>query len=139
MEGGRGTATGGYELLQVLLTNGLRYGDKKIFHRYHSIDQSVVLFSVASVHKPGTFDLSQMGDYICPGLTLFMLCDSNETTQMSVSTFDLMLETTKQLCEDLGGEILDEERLPLTQEHIDNIRMRLLQLQKQHSVSAIEG
>src|SRR3990167_6942283 len=50
----------GYELLQALLTNGLRYGDRNIFHRHETkTGRGRVLFSLASVNKPGTFELDR--------------------------------------------------------------------------------
>src|SRR3990167_928294 len=112
----------GYELLQALLANGLRYGDKNIFHRYETkTGHSRILFSLASVNKPGTFELSKMGSFSCPGLTLFMIV---KDLPNSLQAFDIMLETAKQLVEDLGGEVQDETRQLVDDDKIEYIRAR---------------
>lgn len=114
---------GGYELLQSLLSVGLRFGKMNIFHRHENKSgQGTVLFSVASAVEPGTFDLPKMGGYSCPGLTAFLSTSKLVNPQ---GAFDLMLETMNQLAEDLGGDILDEKRNPLTVEKISEIRQKI--------------
>src|SRR5271156_1565457 len=49
-----GRPYGGYELLQSLLSCGLRFGEQNIFHRYEQrMGQAVVLFSVAAATHNG--------------------------------------------------------------------------------------
>lgn len=115
----------GYELLQALLANGLRYGDKNIFHRYETkTGQGRILFSLASVNKPGTFELSNMGSFSCPGLTLFMIL---KDLADPVGTLDAMLEVAKQLIEDLGGELWDDHHEVLSMERVTQLRARVRQ------------
>ena len=52
-----------------LLAESLQHGKYDIFHRLHA-DGSIV-FSVASMVEPGTFDLEKMGETLYPGITLF--------------------------------------------------------------------
>lgn len=106
----------GYELLQALLSAGLRFGKMDIFHRYEQSNSSGrVLFSLASAVEPGTFEIPKMGGFSCPGLMLFM----RVSTQKDLSgAFELLLETAKQLTDDLGGEIWDDQRQLLTEEKI---------------------
>jgi len=127
-----GTEYSGYGLLQSLLSNGLRYGDMKIFHRYQNASgQGLILFSLASAQKPGTFELSEMGHYACPGLTLFMhLPKPFEGGPSLPAIFETMWESAQQLCDDLGGEIWDEERHLITTEKIENIRARLIRIEQ---------
>jgi cell division protein ZipA len=127
-----GAEYSGYGLLQSLLSNGLRYGDMKIFHRYQNASgHGLILFSLASVQKPGTFELSEMGHYACPGLILFMhFPKSFEGGPPLHTIFDTMWETAQQLCDDLGGEIWDEERHLITEEKIENIRTRLIRIEQ---------
>ncbi len=114
---------GGYELLQSLLSNGLRYGDRNIFHRHETkTGRGCILFSLASLNKPGTFELSKMGSFSCPGLALFMLL---KNVPDPMSAFDTLLETARQLTEDLGGEIWDEQRQPLNMDKVAQMRARI--------------
>lgn len=110
----------GYELLQALLANSFRYGDRNIFHRYETTTgRGRILFSLASVNKPGTFELTKMGSFTCPGLVLFLLL---KNVSDPLAAFDMMLESAHQLTEDLGGEIWDQDKKLLTKDKIDHIR-----------------
>ncbi len=113
---------GGYELLQALLANGLRYeASDKLFHAYDDADDRPV-FALASVNQPGTFDLPTMSQFYCPGLTLFMVLSDSEHPH---EVFERMLETAHQLAEDLGGEVWGEDRQLLTSDTLYDLRQRL--------------
>lgn len=97
----------GYELLQAILSCGLRYGKMNIFHRYQTLNGTgPVLFSLASAKEPGSFDIRQMGGVSCHALCLFTRLSHDK--QADIRHFDLMLETGNQLMEDLGGVLLDD-------------------------------
>ena len=110
----------GYELLQALLANGLRYGDMHIFHRHEEVDGGgKVLFSLASSEAPGTFELSKMGGYECKGLAFFM----SLTAKIDLAeSFEIMINTAQQLAEELKGRLLDEQQEPLTEATIAQYR-----------------
>lgn len=111
---------GGYELLQALLSAGLRFGDQRIFHRHtHKDGRGDVLFHCASAAAPGTFDMSKMGGFTSPGLCLFF---SVSDIEEPLEAFDLMLSTIDQLVEDLGGEVLDEKRQPFNKDKMIQLR-----------------
>jgi len=113
----------GYELMQTMLSSGLRFGNKKIFHFHHRENISeLVLFSVASINEPGTFDLASMGSYTCPGLTLFMVVEGHKAP---VLAFDKLVQTVRQLHEDLGGELLDHKHEPLNMDKVAVLRKKL--------------
>ena len=114
---------GGYELLQALLSAGLRYGKHRIFHRHqHKDGRGEMLFHCASAQKPGTFDPSAMGGFSTRGLCLFF---STDTDNDPLSTFDLLLDTLDQLTEDLGGVVHDEHHQVFTKEHMVKYRQRI--------------
>ena len=106
----------GYELLQALLSAGFRYGELRIFHRYENLNgKGNILFSVAQSTEPGVFDIQNMGAVYCKGLTLFMYADGSAS---DLTKFQLMLESAKQLAQDLEGELFDKDRYPLRETQV---------------------
>lgn len=115
----------GYELLQALLATGLRFGEHNIFHRHESKSGvGQVLFHMASVNAPGTFELSKMGAFSCPGLSFFM--QLNEKID-NAAAFEVMLDTANELLNELGGELLDEQHKNLSLDRITEYRRRIRQ------------
>ncbi len=125
----------GYELLQALLAAGLRYGKMQIFHRYQQLNGGgPIIFSMASMVEPGTFELSKMGGFACLGLTMFMRVSQQDNLSES---FDLLADTAHQLIDDLGGEICDEQRQVLTDEKIAEIHDRVAAYQQLREGSSL--
>ena len=112
----------GQSLLDCAVGLGLRYGAMKIFHRHTDKEGfGPVLFSMANLLKPGTFDLNTMGDLDSDGVTLFM---TPEDIDEPVDAFDLMLETAEKLALQLQLNIMDESRSSMTKQTIDHYRQR---------------
>ena len=105
----------GYELLQSLLSTGLRFGEMNIFHRYEKAlnGKDRTLFSVASATEPGTFDIDRMGATSCHGLSLFI--QFSEDLQ-DVDSFAKMVETARQLSADLDAVVCDVQKNIISQE-----------------------
>jgi len=118
-----GESYSGYELLQALLSAGLRYGQQKIFHRHmHKDGRGDVLFHCASATAPGTFDLTKMGSFSGRGLCLFFTANEVEEP---LAAFDCLMETLDQLIDDLGGEVFDEQKALFTTEKMIQHRQQL--------------
>ncbi|KTD34529.1 cell division protein ZipA [Legionella israelensis] len=114
----------GYELLQTLLTAGLRYGEGQLFHRHQSPNgQGTVFCSLAAATESGTFDMQNIGAFSVRGLCLFMQTSNNPS--IDEERFSIMLETAQQLREELDCYLLDEQRKPLTEEGIAGYYRRL--------------
>jgi len=112
----------GYELHQALLSVGLSFGDKSIFHRYADGDESKTLFSLAAATSSGSFSIEDMGSFKCSGLLLFMRLDPRRKL---MKAFDLMLDTARQLTEELGGEICDDLQNLINAEAIKRLREKI--------------
>lgn len=119
-----GERLGGHELLQFFLTSGFRYGDMNIFHRHeHSDGTGEVLFSIANMMAPGTFDLDYMEQFNSPGISFFFTAPNDK---ISVNkSFDMMLRAVEQLAEEFDCEVLDEKREKFTPEQFIEYRTRL--------------
>lgn len=116
-------AFSGMELLQLVLNCGMRYGDMDIFHRHEDgFDRGRVQFSMANAIEPGTFDLDTMGETECPGVSFFMGLPGPKN---SMKAFDFMLETAQTIVRNLGGELRDERRSPMSEQTIAHCRQRI--------------
>jgi cell division protein ZipA len=99
----------GYELLQTLLTCGLRFGEGGLFHRHqHASGQGPILFSLAAATETGVFDLHNMGAMTMKGLCIFMELSGN--TSIDQERYDLFIQTANQLAQELGANMLDEKQ-----------------------------
>ncbi len=113
----------GQELLDFLLENDMSYGEMEIFHKSDS--QNEILFSLANVIEPGTFDLSDIDDSEIPGVTLFMKIDGVNQAEM---VFEEMLELAHKISEKFSAQIFDGTRSALTQQTIGHIRQNIREI-----------
>lgn len=108
----------GYELLQTVLAAGLRFGEGQLFHRHQNLDgQGPVLFSLASATSSGVFDLQNIGGFSVRGLCLFMESSGNAT--IDSERLSIMLDTARQLSDDLDTHLLDGKQRALTDETVE--------------------
>lgn len=122
------TPFNGSDILNAVKECGMEYGDMDIFHFAHETDsgERVVLFSLANMVEPGTFDLNTLPDLQSPGLTLFQRFPC---CTRGVEAYEQLIYTAQKLATILGGELLDETRSVLTQQTITHSKERIKQHQ----------
>jgi cell division protein ZipA len=122
----------GPELLSALLTLGFKYGDMDIFHRHlDSAGSGSVLFSLANMFNPGTFDLENIDKLTTRGISLFMtLPGPGEPLQ----NFNLMHNAAKKLAEEFGGQVLDGQRSVLTVQTVRHYVDKIREFQRQQLI-----
>ncbi|MDG6881551.1 Cell division protein ZipA [Phocoenobacter uteri] len=107
----------GRQIVQHLEEIGFQYGEHKLFHRHIDNAASPVIFSVANMVQPGTFDLDNLDEFTTIGLAFFMYVPScgNDVTNLR-----LMISTVESLSQSLGGFVLnDKQALFDEQSHIE--------------------
>ena len=118
----KGETINGQMLLDAVLNVGFRFGGRKIFDRHLNEQGSgEVLFSLANVAIPGTFDLNTIAEMQTPGVSLFMQLDGLTDP---VAAFDTMVDTVDRLVAQLNLHVLDETRSSMTKQTIDHYRQR---------------
>ncbi|WP_299593496.1 cell division protein ZipA [uncultured Microbulbifer sp.] len=127
----------GNDLLRVLLSSGLRFGEMNIFH-YHCGDagEGPVLFSLANIVVPGTFDMSEMEDFTTPGISLFLALPAEVE---AVKAFDTLLSTARNIAEQLGGELKDENRSVFTAQTAEHYRQRVMEFQRRKALARAQA
>lgn len=114
----------GSDLLDLILENGMRYGEMNIFHRHADEDgEGPILFSMANMVKPGIFDLHTFEKFSTVGLSFFLPLPTELNNHMEA--FDVMLTTAKNIANTLSGELNDEQRSVLTGQTIEHYRERI--------------
>ncbi len=105
--------------LQATLTrNHFRWGAQKLYHRHIQDNPTQpILYSVASIAKPGYFDQSSSQTY--PGILIYLLLDEVQDT---VNAFEKMLTSARQLSASLHAELCDATRQPITTALIQQYR-----------------
>jgi len=113
----------GDDLLQVLNTSGLKFGDMDIFHQRQDNDsRGPVLFSVANILNPGTFDLNSMEEFTTLGISLFLALPAPTN---NLEAFEQMLNVAQQICAALDGELRDDNRNIMTEQTLEHYRQRI--------------
>jgi len=118
-----GRVFSGDDLLQVLITSGLKFGDMNIFHKRLSKEhQGTVIFSVANMLNPGTFDLNNMDEFTTLGISFFLALP---TAINNLDAFEQMLGVAQEIRDTLGGDLKDDHRNGMTGQTIEHYRQRI--------------
>ena len=120
----------GGDIVVAAEKTGLIYGDLNIFHRLIEgrVDRGPI-FSMASVLKPGSFDMAHIREMQTPALTFFLTLPGPLT---ALDAWEKMLPTVQRMAELLDAIVLDDQRNALGRQTIAQIRDRLRAYDRQN-------
>lgn len=123
----------GNDILRAMMAAGLRFGEMNIFH-YHQggSDDGPVVFSLANMVVPGVFDLAQMEEFTTPGVSLFLALPIEGE---AIVAFEQLLATSREIAEQLGGELKDENRSVFTAQTAEHYRQRVMEYQRRKALA----
>ena len=126
----KGSIFQGGSLLDAFLSQGLRYGSKKIFH-FHAEQggSGPIIFSLANSVKPGTFDLDEMPRMATPSISLFFAMNEIKSPMTGL---DALLNSAKNLAIELNGDLKDESRSAFTRQTEEHYRQRIADYSRTH-------
>lgn len=100
-----GSAFPAEEMVLALRAAGLRHGQFGIFHYHHPEDDERIMFSVASLVEPGSFDLSRLKESVYSGVSIFAVFPAHDA---GVELFDAMVEKAREISKAVDGALADE-------------------------------
>lgn len=122
----QGTDMAGDDLLPVLMSSGLKFGEMSIFHRHTDKiggrKNGPVMFSVANALNPGTFDLNRISEFSTLGVCFFMTLPNVVNNMMA---FEQMLATARKVQAALDAELKDDNRSVMTAQTVEHYRQRI--------------
>ncbi|HDZ08960.1 MAG TPA: cell division protein ZipA [Pseudohongiella sp.] len=132
-----GTELAGDDLLPVLMSNGLKFGEMSIFHRHTDKiggrKNGPVMFSVANALNPGTFDLNRISEFATLGVCFFMTLPNVVNNMMA---FEQMLATARKVQAALDAELKDDNRSVMTAQTVEHYRQRIRDFELQELKNA---
>lgn len=128
--------TGNFEgaiLLQQMTELGFKYGDFDIFHRHvDTAGNGPVLFSLANMFNPGTFDIDHMETFQTDGIALFLALPIKGDSKQA---FTMMHNAAVKLAAAVDkGQVLDEHRNPLTRQSVQHIHQRIREFERKRLI-----
>ena len=116
----------GVDLLDAALKSGMVFGQRDIFHRV--MDESEdIMFSMANLTKPGSFDKTAWNTMEISGVTMFMTLPGPLN---ALDTWDAMLATSRRIAELLHADLLDSSQSVFTRQREGQIREELREYER---------
>jgi cell division protein ZipA len=120
-------------LMEAMGKAGLAFGDMQIFHYLENHNgRDRVLFSVANMVEPGTFNPQAMDDFTTRGLVLFLQLPAPFD---AVKAFDAMVAAARSLATSLEGSVYDTTHSVLTNQTISHLREDVIDYQLRRRVA----
>jgi len=119
----------GEKVVLALRGAGLKHGEYGIFHRFPDTTPGDVMFSVANLTEPGSFDLTDLAKTRVPGMSFFMVLPGSGDP---VARFDLMVQTARLLARDLHAELHDEKGSSWSIQRERYVREEIIAYRHQH-------
>lgn len=120
----------GEDIVVAAEKTGLVFGHMNVFHRLiEAHPERGPIFSMASILKPGSFDMAQIRDMQTPAIAFFLTLPAPMT---ALEAWEKMLPTVQRMAELLDGVVLDDSRNALGRQRIAHIRDDLRGYDRQH-------
>jgi cell division protein ZipA len=116
----------GVDLLDAALKSGMVFGDRDIFHRVMD-DGDDILFSMANLTKPGSFDKTAWNALETNGVTMFMTLPGPLN---ALDAWDAMLATSRRIAELLHADLLDDKQDVFTRQREGQVREELREYER---------
>jgi len=120
----------GEDIVVAAEKTGLVFGHMNVFHRLvEGHPERGPIFSMASIMKPGSFDMGSIREMETPAIAFFLTLPAPLT---ALDAWEKMLPTVQRMAELLDAVVLDDGRNALGRQRIAHIRDDLRAYDRQH-------
>lgn len=120
----------GEDIVVAAEKTGLVFGHMNVFHRLvEGRPERGPIFSMASILKPGSFDMTHIREMETPAIAFFLTLPA---PMGALEAWETMLPTVQRMAELLEGVVLDDSRNALGRQRIAHIRDDLRAYDRQH-------
>ncbi len=120
----------GEDIVVAAEKTGLVFGHMNVFHRLvEGHPERGPIFSMASIMKPGSFDMATIREMQTPAIAFFLTLPAPMT---ALDAWEKMLPTVERMAELLDGVVLDDSKASLGRQRIAHIRDELRAYDRQH-------
>ncbi len=112
----------GSDLVKAANLAMMRFGEMGIFH-FQGSTKGDITFSMANMLEPGTFDMDNLGAFTTQGVLLFMESEFQKDLSHSL---DSMARVVKSICEQIDGQVCDDQRKPFEVIQLDAWKEHIL-------------
>jgi cell division protein ZipA len=125
-----GATLRGEDIVVAAEKTGMVFGHMSVFHRLlEGHPERGPVFSMASIIKPGSFDMATIRELETPAIAFFLTLPAPVP---ALDAWDRMLPTVQRMAELLDGVVLDDSRNALGRQRIAHIRDELRAYDRQH-------
>ena len=123
-----GREIAGEDLYRAMASCGFRHGDMSIFHRFEQHNGGGrLLFSIANVVEPGTFEPQPPENFSTPGICMFLKLPG---PTRPLQAFEVMLDCARKVANLLGADMKDEHHSAMTQQTFEHYRQRVIDFER---------
>ncbi|KAF1697742.1 cell division protein ZipA [Pseudoxanthomonas koreensis] len=125
-----GSVLRGEDIVVAAEKTGMVFGHMSVFHRLlEGHPERGPVFSMASIIKPGSFDMATIRELETPAIAFFLTLPAPVP---ALDAWEKMLPTVQRMAELLDGVVLDDGRNALGRQRIAHIRDELRAYDRQH-------
>lgn len=125
-----GSTLRGEDIVVSAEKTGLVFGHMNVFHRLlEGHPERGPVFSMASIIKPGSFDMATIRELETPAIAFFLTLPAPVP---ALDAWEKMLPIVQRMAELLDGVVLDDSRNALGRQRIAHIRDELRAYDRQH-------
>ncbi len=126
----------GTTLLETVTELGMKFGELDIFHRYEQpTGRGPLLFRMANMYNPGTFNLDDLGNFNTRGVVLFMTLPLKYDGHKA---FTMMYNAANKIADAMPrAAVLDGNRNPMTKQSVQHTYQKIREFERRMRLAGL--